>query len=142
MNPLRASSVMLVLFTGAASCCFGQGDSSLSDPTRPPTVAIESAPASSEGVPPPSGLQTIILGKGHKPMAVINGVTVEVGDKVGEARLVKLSETQAVLQGPNGREILYLMPGVEKMGTPLMHKPGLDQKRPAGQTRPQPESTP
>ena len=88
---------------------------------RPPAAAGETAPAAStgsEGMPATSnGLQTIILGRGRKPMAVINGIAVGLGDKVGEARLVKLSETQAVLQGPGGKETLYLTPGVERTGS-------------------------
>lgn len=108
---------------------------------RPPIVAAESAPASSEGLPPPSGLQTIITGKGRKPMAIINGIAVGIGDKVGEDRLVKLSETQAVLQGPGGREILYLTPGVEKMDS-LIHQPSAEQNRQPGQKPVRPEATP
>jgi len=134
---LLAAAIPAVLAFPAS--CFGQSDISLSDPTRPPPVAVEAAPATSaEGTPPPSGgLQTIILGRGRKPMAVINGITVGLGDKVGESRLVKLSETQAVLQGPGGREILYLTPGVERMES-LKLKPGGEQKRATGRTQHEP----
>ncbi|MFA7278506.1 MAG: hypothetical protein WC100_00250 [Sterolibacterium sp.] len=118
---LKSSAlVMLALLVGAENC-FGQSDSSLPDPMRPPVAAGDSIPAAnanSEEMPAtPNGLQTIILGRGRKPMAVINGIAVGLGDKVGEARLVKLSETQAVLQGPGGKETLYLTPGVERIGS-------------------------
>lgn len=104
------------LLVGASGLVQGQSDASLPDPTRPPMAVSEPVAASPEGgALPPSGLQTIILGKGHQPMAVINGVTIQLGGKVGDATLVRLSESEAVLQGPSGREILYLTPGVEKV---------------------------
>ncbi len=86
----------------------------LPDPTRPP-AAFENAPAATEAKAGNSaGLQTVILRKGRKPVAVINGETVELGGKVGEATLVKLSEREAVLQGPQGREVLHLTPKASK----------------------------
>jgi len=92
-----------------------QSDGALPDPTRPPvTVSEPTAPGVVNPDAAPSGLQTIIVGRGRKPMAVINGVMVGLGDKVGEATLVKLSESEAVLQGPAGREVLQLLPGVTK----------------------------
>jgi len=92
-----------------------QTDASLPDPTRPPPTANETAATGAQPAPSPDGgLQTIILAKGHKPRAVINGVMLELGDKLGDATLVKLNESEAVLQGPAGREVLYLLPGMVK----------------------------
>ena len=100
---------------GAIGLAHAQSDATLADPTRPPaTAASEPVPAGATNLPAPSGLQTIIVGRGHKPMAVINGVMLGLGDKLGEATLVKLSESEAVLQGPAGREVLQLLPGVAK----------------------------
>ena len=116
---LRLMSISApVLLAGGIGIGYGQSDSSLSDPTRPPMVAADPAAPSNESIPPPSGLQTVILGKGHRPMAVINGVTVGLGDKIGEAVLVKLTESEAVLQGPGGKETLYLTPDVKKINSP------------------------
>jgi MSHA biogenesis protein MshK len=39
---------------------------------------------------------------------------VRLGERYGESRLVKLSEREAVLDGPNGIERLRLTPDVEK----------------------------
>ena len=86
----------------------------MSDPTRPPT-SMDVAPV--DGVAQdagPAGLQTIIRRKGAKPLAVINGETVALGGKVGEQRVVKITETEVVLDGPAGREVLSMTPGVEK----------------------------
>ena len=99
---------------GAAGLAYGQSDATLADPMRPPASVSESVSAGAPNVAAPNGLQTIIVGRGHKPMAVINGLMVGLGDKVGEATLVKLSESEAVLLGPAGREVLQLLPGVAK----------------------------
>jgi len=99
----------------------------LSDPTRPPTsmgVAPVDGLAQDAG---PVGLQTIIRRKGAKPLAVINGETVALGGKVGEQRVVKITETEVVLDGPSGREVLSMTPGVEKK---LVVKKAPRQKRP------------
>ncbi len=61
-----------------------------------------------------SGLTSVMVPKKGKPMAVIGGQLVPLGGMVGEARLVRLSETEAVLEGPEGTERLYLTPDVEK----------------------------
>ncbi|MEK7736232.1 MAG: hypothetical protein AAB319_00500 [Pseudomonadota bacterium] len=116
-NPLRT----LPLCAGLAWACgqaFGQEAGLPADPTRPPSVASEAAPANANADPGVGaaavGLQTIILRSGGKSMAVINGVQVKIGDKVGDATLVHLSETEAVLKGPSGRQVLRLTPGIEK----------------------------
>jgi MSHA biogenesis protein MshK len=56
----------------------------------------------------------VLTPKKGKPTAVIGGQVVPLGGFVGEARLVRLSETEAVLEGPEGIERLYLTPDVEK----------------------------
>ncbi len=109
---------------------------SLPDPTRPPAeflpAANDVAGALDQSVLySASGLQAVILNKNGKPRAVINGETVVLGGKVGEARLVSLTESEAVLQGPNGREILRMTPGIEKKMT-LTRKTERGPKRSAG----------
>ena len=88
----------------------------LTDPTRPPPDMTLPATAGSGDVAAPtmSGLQSIILRKDGRPAALINGVVVQLGGMVGEARLVKVNEDSVVLLGPEGRETLQLMPGIEK----------------------------
>lgn len=138
---LSAFSRMLYLgaMMGAAGLVHGQGAArpsgdSLPDPTRPPAILAEPAPAdeAKSEKAAPAGLQTVIMRKGEKPLAVINGQTVQLGAMVGEARLVKLSESEAVLQGPNGLEALHLTPGVERKAVVLPHeatvKPGPKKK--------------
>jgi MSHA biogenesis protein MshK len=87
------------------------------DPTRPP-AGFESAPAGSavpaQPAPAKAGLQTIIRRANGKPAAVINGRVVELGGRIGDARLVNVNEDSVVLQTPAGRETLRLTPGIEK----------------------------
>ena len=145
-NPLRT----LPLCAGLAWACgqaFGQEAGLPADPTRPPSVASEAAPANANADPGVGaaavGLQTIILRSGGKTMAVINGVQVKIGDKVGDATLVHLSETEAVLKGPSGRQVLHLMPGIEKHDSaktpPVSGAPG--DRRPKAQQRALPDPT-
>lgn len=84
------------------------------DPTRP---AIDTGAAATAGMAAPSpvaGLQSIIQRKSGKPAALINGAVVELGGKVGEARLVKIGDDFVVLRGAMGSEILRLTPDAEK----------------------------
>jgi len=85
------------------------------DPTRPAIDTSAGAnPSADAGMAASSGLQSVILRKSGKPAALINGVLVELGGKVGEARLVKVGEDHVVLRGPLGDETLRLMPAAEK----------------------------
>ncbi|SMB29880.1 conserved protein of unknown function [Sterolibacterium denitrificans] len=116
--PLRAGVLMLLSMCGLTSgAAFAQsGAAALADPTRPPAALVETAVQEEEqpDQPPPLGLQTVLLRKGAKPLAIINGQSVELGGMLGESRLISLTETEAVLQGANGKETLRLMPDAER----------------------------
>lgn len=84
---------------------------SLADPTQPPAGLGSGANAVEEAA---SRLTSVILPKKGRPAAVIDGQVVALGAMVGEMRLVRVSESEAVLEGPEGTERLYLTPGVEK----------------------------
>lgn len=123
MSVKRASGLLMGLLSAgllAAASGHARGEAAsapaTADPTRPPAMLGEgdSKEEAKSSEPPPAGLQTVILRKGSKPLAVINGQTVELGGTVGDARLVSLGETEAVLQGPNGKEVLRLLPGAER----------------------------
>ena len=113
------------------------------DPTRPPPsllAPVDDAPAQA------SGLQTIIRRAGAKPVAIINGEHVVLGGKVGDARLVSLGETEAVLQGPNGKEVLRMTPGVDirPVVAPLPPRPAkikASKKKKAKASKAKPKST-
>ncbi|MEW6515030.1 MAG: hypothetical protein AB1443_13645 [Pseudomonadota bacterium] len=85
----------------------------IADPTKP-AIDTGAAAAGLPLVPATAGLQSIIQRKGGKPAALINGVVVELGGKLGEARLVKIGDDFVVLRGAMGNEILRLTPDAEK----------------------------
>ena len=84
----------------------------LPDPTRPPTSV--SVPSPDAEVPSGPVLQSVMIPKKGKPLAVIGGKQVRLGELYGESRLIKLTEREAVLEGPAGIERLMLTPGIEK----------------------------
>ena len=84
----------------------------LDDPTRPPAGIV--GPDGSAAASGSIGLTSVMLPKKGKAAAVIDGQVVELGGRVREARLVRVTETSAVLEGPDGIERLYLTPEVEK----------------------------
>jgi len=109
----RGLKRLLILPLLMALPCLVQAQSA--DPTRPAIDASAGADLSAESaMTTSSGLQSVILRKSGKPAALINGVVVELGGKVGEARLVKVGEEHVVLRGPLGDETLRLMPAAEK----------------------------
>jgi hypothetical protein len=101
---LGASLALVMLSPGARA--------QMADPTRPPpgvSVAAPEAEAASGPV-----LQSVLIpGKG-KPWALIGGQQVSLGGWYGESRLIRLTEREAVLEGPAGVERLLLTPDVEK----------------------------
>lgn len=100
---------------------FAFASETLPDPTRPPAeagLAGEIATVTSGPV-----LQSVKIAPGHR-MAVIGGQLLAEGDRFGTAKLVSVTESEVVLQGPEGRQMLKLFPGVEKHVTnPLTDQP-------------------
>ena len=90
--------------------CLCQAQEVLPDPTRPPPAATGEAGALLSG----PVLQSVLLGKGRRPLAVISGQRVELGAQYGDALLTHISETEVVLQGPGGRQVLKMTPEAAK----------------------------
>ncbi len=83
----------------------------LSDPTRPPGIPLsEGAAEASTAVP---RLQSILISPMRK-LAVINGQTVPLGGRIGDATLLAISETSVTLRRGAHLEILRLLPDVAK----------------------------
>ena len=83
----------------------------LADPTRPPAIRAETTQAGVAGGGPV--LQSVMLSPTRK-VAVISGEMVALGGRYGGARLVRLTETEAVLQNGVERTVLRLHPQVDK----------------------------
>ena len=89
----------------------------LADPTKPAvdipydTEADKSGAAETVPVVKKEGLQSIIISPQYRA-AVINGETIALGGKSGDATLVDIRENNVVLQGMEGKRVLELFPGV------------------------------
>lgn len=81
------------------------------DPTRPPSALY--VPNDSTFIQVGPVLQSIRMANGRYT-AVINGENVSVGSKIGEARVVKIRETEVVLKTADSLQTLKLFPEVEK----------------------------
>ena len=90
----------------------------LVDPTRPPALIATEQPGS---VPAGPMLQSVLISPKRKE-AIIAGKTVRVGDKFGEARVIKISENEVVLRNGSEMQTLKLFPDVEKK--PVTALPG------------------
>ncbi|WIM05205.1 MAG: hypothetical protein OHM77_10940 [Candidatus Nitricoxidivorans perseverans] len=107
----------ILLGAGAVGAAGAWAQGSLPDPTRPPGATVAAPHGSTQAVPTASGLSSVILRKGAKPAAVIDGQYVELGGKVGERKVVRIAEGEVVLknaESADGRETLLLTPGIEK----------------------------
>lgn len=88
----------------------------IADPTRPPSgLSVATGSGGEEGMPSAKVLQSIFVPEKGTPVAMIGGQFVRLGEKFGDSRLVRLTEHEAVLQGPEGVERLLLTPEAEKV---------------------------
>ncbi|TCS39083.1 MSHA biogenesis protein MshK [Paucimonas lemoignei] len=87
----------------------------LPDPTRPPVSLHAGAAAEASGSGAPV-LQSVLISPKRK-VAVISGETVQVGDRIGDARVTKISEGEVVLSRDGKPQSLKLFPGIEKHRT-------------------------
>ncbi len=102
--------LLLILAAGATA---GSASAQLADPTRPANAQFDAAtPGAAASVE--SGVQTVILRRDGKSAAVINGRHVVVGDKLGDKRIIRISESEVVLTGDSGREVIKVTPAIEK----------------------------
>ena len=110
---LRSSALHLACcLLPSAFCCAEE----LPDPTRPPaSIAAPVAASSVEAAPAPAGLQSIIISKTRRA-AIIDGETVELGGKHGDAKLVEVNEGSVILRGAQGRQVMTLFPDVKITG--------------------------
>jgi MSHA biogenesis protein MshK len=88
--------------------CQVAGAQDIIDPTRPPQYVDT---ASDPGTP--SGLQSVFISDTRKA-SIIGGQLVELGQKYGDATLVRVSENEVTLARGREKEVLHLFPGIEK----------------------------
>ena len=83
----------------------------LTDPTRPPGALAQTAEAA--GAVGGPVLQSVMLSPERK-VAVISGEMVVLGGRYGASRLVRLTESEAVLKNGAETTVLRMYPLVEK----------------------------
>ena len=109
--------IAVVVLAPAVTCA-----QALSDPTRPPAnfagAADTDADAGGGTV-----LQSVIISPTSKA-AIISGVMVKLGEKYGDAVLVKVAENEVVLKTGATSQVLKLLPGVEKRESSAATKSG------------------
>lgn len=89
------------------------GAQGITDPTRPPGGLSDTAEATVTGGPV---LQSVMLSPSRK-VAVISGEMVVLGGRYGSSRLIRLTETEAVLKNGGETTVLRLHPLVDKRAT-------------------------
>jgi len=104
-----SSFALLVVLAGAISSASAWAQIT-TDPTRPATGFAIEAP---EGAAAGNQLQSVMISP-TRSAAIINGVTVRLGEKYGDAVLVKVAESEVVLKSGNEQQVLKLYPGVVK----------------------------
>lgn len=102
----------------AVPCSVFSAPGELIDPTLPSmagAAAVRLNPVSSNrGATAAPVLQSVLVSPSRK-LAVISGKTYKVGDKVGNARLIKVSINEAVLQkSDHSLQALHMHLGIEK----------------------------
>lgn len=104
------------------------------DPTRP--ADVPPAVSADGGGAGAGGLQAIVMRKGGKSSAVIDGEEVRVGERIGDKargrRVLKISENAVVVQGEGGRETIRLIAAVEKV--PAARPRAIKKASPRGKT--------
>lgn len=123
----------IVFFCALSAVIFPLHAEELTDPTRPPANIFQAASRSAgTEAAQPSGLRSIIISETRRA-AIIDGKTVELGGRFGNARLVEVNPGSIVLQRGKSRQVLTLFPGVKitreeitAAGPPNMETPKIE----------------
>lgn len=109
-EPMIGKTVMptAVLLLGLAGLAHAQ---ELPDPTRPPASLGAPGSFAAESATTGPVLQSVLISANRK-VAVISGQTVREGQKIGDERVVRISESQVDLSSGSGTRTLKLFPDV------------------------------
>ena len=102
-------SLVLVISLGAPRS-LAQG---LSDPTRPPREIIGGFADTYEPGASWSPAQVVIISK-DRHQVTINGRTVNLGERYGNATVVRISDEEIVLQRPEATETIKLYSSIQR----------------------------
>lgn len=103
----------LLTISGFMLCLPSVHAQDLPDPTRPPAV-MDARPEPTAGVQAGGPVLQSVLISPTRKAAIISGRTVALGEKFGDARVVKITETEVVLRNGKEMQTLKLFPEIEK----------------------------
>jgi len=109
-----ASSLIRCRWVGGWLCalaCAAAAAQTLPDPTRPPASLTQPSEVAADTDGPV--LQSILVSP-QRRVAVISGRTVQEGDTIGNARVVRITDTQVFLRSGNETRVLRLYPEIRK----------------------------
>jgi MSHA biogenesis protein MshK len=104
------SRTLLALVLLAALPAHAQG---LNDPTRPPREILGDTGEVSDAAAGGSPAQVVVISSDRR-QATINGRTVSLGGRYGDATLVRISDEEIVLQKADSMEIIRLYSSVNR----------------------------
>lgn len=104
---MRTIPPFLVL---ACSLAAGAQAAPLADPTRPPGGALGDDPAAVLEGP---RLESVLIAPDRR-IAIISGQQYRMGDKYGEGRIVRITESEVAIRTGEALEVLKLLPASEK----------------------------
>jgi MSHA biogenesis protein MshK len=99
---------------------------SLRDPTRPP-ASLGQAEHPEAGAAGPV-LQSVLVSPERK-IAIISGQTVKLGGKFGDAKVIRITESEVVLSNGSHVQTLKLFPALEKQSGSHRPRPKADVQR-------------
>ena len=102
-------SLALVISLGAPRSV-AQG---LNDPTRPPRGILGGSADGYEPAASSSPAQVVIISKDRRQVT-INGRTVNLGERYGNATVVRITDEEIVLQRPEATETIKLYSSVQR----------------------------
>jgi MSHA biogenesis protein MshK len=85
----------------------------LSDPTRPPPQILGRSADGYEPAASSSPAQVVIISKDRRQVT-INGRTVNLGERYGNAAVVRITDEEIVLQRPEATETIKLYSSVQR----------------------------
>jgi len=94
----------------------------INDPTRPPGALAGGDPGAPGGGPL---LQSVMISPSGRS-AIIGGETVKLNGRYGEARVIRITESEVVLRTASGTETLRMYPDISMK--PVVSAPPADGK--------------
>ena len=109
-------TITRALWLGVAMSIGGPAASAqaLRDPMRPPTAAGDPGGQATAAPSAATGLQLVRISRARKE-ATIDGRTLRLGEKLGDATLIEVTDVTATLRSADGdRIVLHMFPDADK----------------------------